>query len=84
MRTKFLALPLLLASVFIVFTSCSSDDGTSDDQGLNPENEKMIGTKWTATNWDYGIGDDWVSTIDETCNIYFYSNTEGYWNKEIV
>lgn len=62
-----------------IMNSCGSDndivsDGTGDN---NPQNKKMVGTKWTTTNWDYSIGDDWVGTLDETYNIYFYSQTEG-------
>lgn len=73
----------LMTAVFISLVSCSGDDDISD-KDFNPENEKMVGTKWTATNWDYGIGDDWVSTIEEQCDIYFYSNSEGliYYDRE--
>lgn len=58
------------------FFGCS-EDAEGDGGTYNGENEKMVGTKWTATNFDYGVGDDWVGTLDETYNLYFYSATEG-------
>lgn len=67
----------LLATVLMTFASCSGDDDANGNSGFNPENEKMVGTKWTFTNQDYGIGDDYVSTLEQTYIIYFYSNTEG-------
>lgn len=67
----------LLAMVLMTFASCSSDDDANGNSGFNPENEKMVGTKWTFTNQDYDIGDDYVSTLEQTYIIYFYSNTEG-------
>ena len=57
--------------------SCSDSDNINTNVSNNPENQQMVGTKWIATNWDYGIGDDWVSTMDETVCFYFYSSTEG-------
>ena len=65
----------LMTAVFISLVSCSGDDDVNDND-FNPENEKMVGTKWTATNWDYGIGDDWVSTIEEQCDIYYLPEKE--------
>lgn len=56
----------------IFFISCGENN---DDPSL--VNGKLVGSKWTTTNWDYGIGDDWASTIDETYNLFFYSSTEG-------
>lgn len=55
--------------------SCGDDDVVS--RGTNPQNKILVGTKWTTKNQDYGVGDDWVTTYDETYNIYFYSDTEG-------
>lgn len=84
MKKSIYSVPLsLLAFILMSLVSCSGDDDMGNDD-FNPENEKMVGTKWTATNWDYGIGDDWVSTIEEQCDIYFYSNSEGliYYDRE--
>lgn len=67
----------LALSIVLGFASCGSDEDLGGDGGGNTENQKMVGTKWTSTNWDYGIGDDWVSTLEETYNFYFYSSTEG-------
>lgn len=78
MKKNILLLPLLSAAlVLIAFASCGGDDDIGGSTGTNPENEKMVGTKWISTNWDYGAGDDWVSTLDETITFYFYSNSEG-------
>lgn len=72
-----------LLSLYIIFfvsvvsgflCSCGDD---SNGNGASSQNKILMGTKWTSTNWDYGVGDDWVSTLDETYNIYFYSETEG-------
>lgn len=61
-----------------VFSACSDEDEADKaGTGFNAQNEKMVGSKWEMTNWDYGMGDDWVSTLDETYAFYFYSSTEG-------
>ena len=67
----------LMAVAAVVLWSCGSDEDVVGDDGYNAENGKVANTKWTARNADYGIGDDWVSTLDETYNFYFYSTTEG-------
>lgn len=64
---------VLVAAGFIY--SCGDDDVESG--GVNSQNKRLAGTKWTTTNWDYGVGDDWAGIFDETYNIYFYSQTEG-------
>ena len=56
-------------------SSCG-DDGVVNGE-VNSQNKLLDGTKWSTTNWDYSIGDDWAGTLDETYNIYFYSQTEG-------
>lgn len=61
---------MLLCTVIV---SC----GDSDDDTNSGGNGRLSGSKWTTTNWDYGVGDDWASVIDETYNIFFYSPTEG-------
>ena len=66
-----------MAVAAVVLWSCGSDEDVVGDDGYNAENGKVANTKWTARNADYGIGDDWVSTLDETYNFYFYSTTEG-------
>ena len=58
-----------------LFVACGDDD---DSDNPNAENERLVGTKWTTTSWDYGVGDDWVTIADETYNIYFHSLTEGF------
>lgn len=65
----------MLAAMSICLTSCGDDD---DSDNPNAENERLVGTKWTTTSWDYGVGDDWVTIADETYNIYFHSLTEGF------
>lgn len=78
MNRRTLMLPMLFALIFCTFTSCgSSDEDVFGDSNFNAENSKIAGSKWTTTNWDYGIGDDWASTLDETYSFYFYSSTEG-------
>lgn len=72
--TKFIGF-FMFALSFACFCSCGSGEDVTDDS--NSENEKVAGTKWTMKNWDYGVGDDWVSTLDETYTLYFYSSTEG-------
>lgn len=61
---------MLLCAVIV---SC----GDSGDDTNSRGNGWLLGSKWTTTNWDYGVGDDWASVIDETYNIFFYSPTEG-------
>lgn len=56
----------------ICTTACSSDNSET-----HSTDNSLVGSKWTVTNWDYGLGDDWISIADETCNLYFYSSTEG-------
>lgn len=62
----------LLSFVFLL--SCSSDN---EQTTPTQTSSSLSGTKWTAKNWDFSIGDDWVSTHDETFVIYFTSSTEG-------
>ena len=71
-----------LVFVIMSFALCApligcGDDDTGGDAGVNPENKKMVGTKWTFTDGDFSFGDDWVGTSDITYTFYFYSNTEG-------
>lgn len=71
-----------LVFVIMSFALCApligcGDDDTGGDAGVNPENKKMVGTKWTFTDGDFSFGDDWVGTSDVTFTFYFYSNTEG-------
>ena len=69
---------LLAALIFIfgtVIVSCGGTD--SEGEGENSGDKSLVGTKWTTTNWDFSVGDDWASAFDETYNIYFYSQTEG-------
>ena len=68
---------LLVACAFCLGFSGCSEDAEGGGGTYNGENEKVVGTKWTATNFNYGIGDDWASTLGETYNLYFYSATEG-------
>lgn len=56
----------------ICTTACSSDNSET-----HSTDNSLVGSKWTVTNWDYGLGDDWISIADETYNLYFYSSTEG-------
>ncbi len=55
-------------------SSCGEKTETDNP---NSTNSKVAGSKWTSTNWDYGIGDDWVTLFDENINIYFHSTTDG-------
>ena len=71
----FLSYLLLVLAGVVSLASCGGND--IGEEGENPQNKQLVGTKWTTTNWDYAIGDDWASTFDETYNIYFYSQTEG-------
>ncbi len=75
MKTRFLTTFAILA----IFVSCSSEQKDEFDAvgNLIGGSSSLNGTKWTTANWDYGIGDDWVSTMDEVYNIYFFSDTEG-------
>ncbi len=66
---------LFILGLSQTFLSCSKDDA-GEDTFVNG-NSKLQGTVWTSKNWDYGIGDDWASILDETYSIYFYSSTEG-------
>lgn len=68
-------LSLLLLYTFVVW-SCTGEDDNFDD-GFNSENYKVAETKWILKNWDFSVGDDYIGTIDETYNLYFYSSTEG-------
>ena len=63
---------LLIGIVFIC--SCSSD--SSDDIDNTPSS-LIKGTKWTTTDWDFSVGDDWASIYDERFDVYFYSDNMG-------
>lgn len=75
---------LFMVLVFgVVLVSCSKDDdgtgsgGNNGGGGGNGGSQMLYGTKWTAKDWDYAIGEDWASTTDLTLCYYFYSATEG-------
>ncbi len=60
----------------IFLLSCNDNKNYGNDEYI-AANTKLEGTKWSSTNWDYLIGDDWANFTDEYYNIYFHSNTEG-------
>lgn len=67
-------------------SSCSgSDNNEIEENSINSENAQLVNSKWTTTNQNHGVGDDWVTDYDETYNIYFYSSTKGmsYYEKKI-
>ena len=76
MRNLLKSLFVLLIG-FFTLNSCSDEDENTNDGEYNAENDKIAGTKWIAKNWDFSIGDDWASILDETYSVYFYSSTEG-------
>lgn len=61
----------------LVTLSCSKDDGGQNSGGNLEQNSKLVGSKWTLTDWDYSVGDDYIGLHDETYNFFFYSQTEG-------
>lgn len=72
MKTKYLRL-LSSLLLMVVTLSCSEDN----KEPIFQENSKLVGSKWTLTNWDYSLGDDYIGLHDETYNFFFYSQTEG-------
>lgn len=71
----------MLCPLLWVVVACSNDgeNGTSGNIATD-----LVGTKWTLTNWDYSLGDDYIGLHDETYNFYFHSSTEGtfYYGKK--
>lgn len=37
----------------------------------------LSGTRWNTGNWDYSIGDDYITVYEEGIEYLFYSSTEG-------
>ena len=68
----------LILSIFtcLVLTSCGGDDDSLDSDDYS-QNSVLVNTKWTTSNRDFSVGDDWIGTFDEVIRIYFYSNNEG-------
>ncbi len=60
----------LIISVLITcfITSCKQEEIT-DSSGL-------VNTKWTTSDRDFSIGDDWVGEQYEVYHLYFYSSNE--------
>ena len=78
---------LLMCLFALSFTACGDDDedisGGAGDSGVT-DMINLVGTKWTLTNWDYSLGDDYIGLHDETYRFFFYSSTEGafYYGKK--
>lgn len=69
---------LIISALILCFvTSCRQEDDIV-------EFSELVNTKWTTSNWDFSIGDDWVGTHSEVYHIFFYSSTEGclYYGKK--
>lgn len=73
MKTQYFKLLSFLLLTFIML-ACSEDNGGETNF---EKNNKLVGSKWTLTNWDYSLGDDYIGLHDETYNFFFYSQTEG-------
>ena len=77
-------LPMLFAAMATFsFTACSSDtelDYVAPMMG----GTNLQGTKWTLTNWDYSLGDEYIGIHNETYQFFFHSQTEGvfYYGKK--
>ena len=69
--------------VTISFTACSSD---TELDYVTPTigSTNLKGTKWTLTNWDYSLGDEYIGLHNETYQFFFHSQTEGvfYYGKK--
>ena len=72
MKTKFSTL-LSCLLLTLVTLSCSKDEGKPNYE----HDRNLVGSKWTLTNWDYSLGDDYIGLHDETYKFFFYSQTEG-------
>lgn len=73
MKTKYLTLLSCLLLSIITLSCNKKDNGEPSFE----ENRKLFGSKWTLSNWDYSLGDDYIGLHDETFNFFFYSLTEG-------
>ena len=62
--------------IVLCFTISCSDQGDQDGE-INPQNKVLVGTKWTLTDWDYSLGDDYIGIHKTNVDIFFYSDTEG-------
>lgn len=74
---------IMLLNVLFFTVSCSSNN--DEENYVNTQNKAFAGSKWTLTDWDYSIGDDYIGLHNYTINIFFYSDTEGliyYGNKD--
>lgn len=58
----------------ILLISCSSDN---NEITVPTENQNLVGSKWTLTNWDYSLGEDYIGLHNETYDFFFYSLTDG-------
>lgn len=83
MKKKYYFTLIMFLSVLSFTVSCSN---TSEEENSgNNQNKAFVGSKWTLTDWDYSIGDDYIGLHNYTINIFFYSDTEGliyYGNKD--
>lgn len=62
-----------LCILFLCFTSCGGEDLIGEQ-----ENSELLGTKWTLTNWDYSLGEDYIGLHDETYEFFFHSSNQGF------
>lgn len=75
----------LAAILFMYLGIASCGEGDVYEIPATPiESQNIKGSKWTLTNWDYSVGDDWIGLHDETYQFFFYSDTEGvfYYGKK--
>lgn len=80
---------LFMSLLTIAFTSCSGSNADEpDNEKVNPQNQRLSGTKWTTRNWDYDVADDykWIYAFTEVYSLYFYSDSEGcaYYSRKTI
>lgn len=59
--------------ILLLLFSCNNDDGDT----ILDKKQGLMGTKWTTTNWDYSLGDDYIGIHNEMYHLFFHSTHEG-------